>query len=123
MRVHAFIFALALIGAGCYSRDAKLHRQVAGMWPVPPSGSITFFKDGRFHFTNSLVSSNTLFAWSSDGTWDVKDGFLITTITNSTTSGTDEKRMVGTTTRSRINFIDEHNLFYGHETNGSAYHR
>gem|GEM_PF-3940998 len=61
--------------------------------------------------------------WTSDGTWEVRDGFLITTITNSIASGTDEKAQVGQTSRSKINFIDEHNLCYGDESHGSAYHR
>ena len=77
---------LALVAMGC-SRDAKLHRQVAGTWPVSPSGSMTFFPDGSFHFTNSFVVSNAILTFSSDGTWDVRDGFLITTITNSIAGG------------------------------------
>jgi hypothetical protein len=119
MRIHTFIFALALVAAGCDSRDAKLHRQVAGSWPVAPSGSMTFFPNGSFHFTNSFVVSNATLAFSSDGTWDVRDGFLITDVTNSIASGTNEKPPVGMTHRSKIYFIDEHNLSYG----DGAYHR
>ena len=119
MRIQTFIFALALVAAGCDSRDAKLHRQVAGSWPVAPSGSMMFFPDGGFHFTNSFVVSNATLAFSSDGTWDVRDGFLITTITNSIASGTDEKPQVGKTSRGKITFIDAHNLCY---TDG-VYHR
>ena len=123
MRINTFIFALALVAAGCDSRDAKLHRQIVGTWPVPPSGSMAFLADGIFHFTNSFIVSNTTLAFSSDGTWFVRDGFLITTVTNSIASGTDEKPPVGATSRSKINFIDEHNLCYGDEIHGSAYHR
>jgi hypothetical protein len=123
MRFHTFIFMLALIATGCDSRDTKLRRQIAGTWTVPPSGSMAFFVDGRFHFTNSFVSSNTVLAWSNDGTWEVRDGFLITTITNSIASGTDEKPQIGRTSQGKINFIDEHNLCYGEERHGGAYHR
>jgi hypothetical protein len=123
MRIHTFIFALALLVAGCGGHDAKLRQQIAGTWPVPPSGSITFLSSGCFHFTNSYVSTNATMTWTSDGTWEVRDGFLITTITNSIASGTDEKAQVGQTSRSKINFIDEHNLCYGDESHGSAYHR
>lgn len=41
-----FFILLALIVAGCGSRDAKLHQQIAGTWPVRPSGSMTFLADG-----------------------------------------------------------------------------
>ena len=112
MRIYIFIFALALLVAGCGGRDAKLRQQITGTWPVPPSGSMTFLAAGSFHFTNSYVSTNATLTWASDGTWDVRDGFLITTITNSIASGTDEKAQVGKTSRGKITFIDEHNLCY-----------
>jgi len=123
MRIHTFIFALVLLVAGCGGRDAKLRQQIAGTWPVPPSGSMTFFAGGSFHFTNSYVSTKATLTWASDGAWEITDGFLITTITNSIASGTDEKPQVGKTSRSKITFIDEHNLCYGDESHGSAYHR
>jgi hypothetical protein len=123
MRVYTVILAVVLIATGCDSRDAKLHRQISGTWPIRPSGSMTFFADGRFHFTNSFVYSNTTLAWASDGTWDVRHGFLITTITNSIAEGTDEKPPVGRTSRYKINFVDEHDLAYGDELHGSSYHR
>jgi hypothetical protein len=100
-----------------------MHEQVTGTWPVAPSGSMTFFPDGSFHFTNSFAVSNTMLAFCSDGTWNVRDGFLITTVTNSIAKGTDEKPQIGMTSRGKINLIDEHNLCYGDESSGIAYHR
>jgi hypothetical protein len=123
MRIHTFIFALALIATGCDSRDAKLHRQIAGVWSVRPSGSMIFFADGSYHFTNSFVAWNNTLAFSSDGTWDVRDGFLVTTVTNSIASGTDEKPPVGMTRRDKINFVDEHDLGYGDKLHGASLHR
>jgi len=119
MRIHTFVFAAALLVGGCGGRDAKLRQHVVGTWPVPPSGSMTFLEDGTFHFTNSCVSTNATLTWASDGTWEVTDGFLITTVTNNIASGTDEKPQVGKISRSKITFIDEHNLCYG----DGAYHR
>jgi len=84
---------------------------------------MTFLTDGSFHFTNSYVSTNAPLTWASDGTWEVRDGFLISTITNSIGSGTDEKPQVGKTSRSKINFIDEHNLSFGDGSHGSVYHK
>lgn len=123
MRIHTFIFALALIATGCDGRDAKLHHQIVGTWTVEPSGSITFFPDGSFHFTNSFLINSNLLAFSSDGAWSVRDGFMITTTTNSMAFGTDENPPVGKISRRKINFIDEHNLCYGDEHDGAAYHR
>ena len=123
MKIHTFIFALALIGSGCDSKDSKLRQQVAGTWQVPPSGSMTFQIDGSYHFTNALVSSNATMSWSGDGTWDVRDGFLITTVTNSLATNADEKPSVGVASRSKINLVDEHNLAYGDEKHGASYHR
>jgi hypothetical protein len=123
MRIHSFIFTLALIATGCGHRDAKLRQQITGTWPIPPSGSIAFLADGTFHFTNSYVSTNTTLTWTSDGTWNVRDGFLITTVTNSMAENTDAKPRVGEISRAKINFVDEHNLAYGDEKHGASYHR
>jgi len=117
------ILSLVLIATGCGNRDAKLRQQIAGTWNVAPSGSMTFLADGSFHFNNSLFFTNAMLTWASDGTWDVREGFLVTTINHSTAEGTDEKPAVGEISRQKINFVDEHNLACGDEKRGASYHR
>ena len=114
------IILLSLLVVGCDRRDAKLRKQIYGSWN---NGIITYLPDGIWHFHNELVISNVTLKWASDGTWDVKDGFLITTITNSIAENTTEKPSVGSVSRSKINFVDEHNLAYGNEKDGASYHR
>lgn len=120
----AFIVTLlCLLLTGCNNRDAEMRAKITGNWPVRPSGSMTFLPDGSFHFTNSFVSSNGTLKWSSDGTWDVKDGFLITTMTNSTAENTTEKPAAGVAHQYKINLIDDHHFSYGTESEGSSYER
>jgi len=117
------LILLSLLAAGCGKSDAKLRLQINGAWSVLPSGSMVFYADGSFHFTNSYVSNNTMLKWASDGMWDVKDGFLIMTVTNSMAVNTDEKPLPGQTSRRKINFVDEHNLACGDQEHGASYHR
>jgi hypothetical protein len=123
MRSTLIFILLSLLATGCSSRDAKLREKIVGIWPIPPSGSLTFLSDGSFHFRNEYVTTNTTLKWVSDGIWDVKDGFLNSTITNSIAENTTEKPSVGDVMHSKINFVDEHNLSYGTEKDVHSYHR
>ena len=115
---------LCLFVMGCKDRDAEMRAKIDGVWPVQPSGSMTFYVDGSFHFTNSFSSrEGTLLKWSSDGTWDVRDGFLITTITNSVAENTKEKPAAGVTHKAKIKILDDHHLVYGSDSGGVSYER
>jgi len=118
-----FIILLGMLVTSCNRRDAKLREKIVGTWPTPPSGTLTFLSDGSFHFRNEYVTTNATLKWVSDGVWDVKDGFLISTITNSVAENTTEKPTVGHVMHAKINFVDEHNLSYGTEKDGHSYHR
>jgi hypothetical protein len=121
MRIHTFIFALALIATGCGGRDAKLRQQIVGTWSVTPSERITFLADGSYHDTHSQVDTTEILAF--DGPWTIRDGFLIMTITNSIATNPYEKLTIGQTYRHKIRFVDEHNLDFGDGKRGASFHR
>jgi hypothetical protein len=123
MRFIVFLFLLALVAAGCGKSDAKLRREIVGTWFMQPSGSMIFRLDGSYHLTNALVSGSVVMTWVNDGTWNIENGFLVTAVTNSIAGNTDEKPAVGTVNRSKINYIDAHNLAYGDAQNGASYRR
>jgi hypothetical protein len=107
-----FLIFLCLAFTGC-GRDAKLHNQVAGTWgKFGDSSKMTLDSDGSFHTRFSLVESNNTKEWAQDGTWDVKDGFLIFTVTNSTARNAPIAVSIGQIDRCKIIFIDAHNMVY-----------
>jgi hypothetical protein len=130
MRFVLIFILVSLLVAGC-SRDAKLREQIAGKWgKFGESSEMTFDLDGSFHFRASYVSTNGILSitnatlkWASDGTWDVKDGFLICKITNSTSENTIERPSIGDISRSRITFVDAHNLCYTNQRVGMSWER
>jgi hypothetical protein len=118
---NALTFALlSVMIVGCGSRDAKMREQIYGTWD---GGTITYLPNGTFHFHSELVISNATLKWTSDGTWGVEDGYLITTTTNSTSENTTERPAVGRISRSKITFLDAHNLCYTNERDGFNSHR
>ena len=120
MRFTFTFILLSLLVVGCGNRDAKMREQILGSWN---DGTITYLPDGSWHFKNQGVVSNVTLKWASDGTWDVKDGILIITTTNSTSENTTERPLVGRIDRNTITFLDAHNLCYTNERYGFAYHR
>ena len=120
MRFRLTFILLSLLVAGCGSRDAKLREQIYGSWD---GGRIMYLPDGTWHFKNEGVVSNVTLKWASDGTWDVKDGFLIIATTNSASENTTEKPLVGSVCRYKITFLDAQNLCYTNERTGFASHR
>jgi len=120
MRFSSVCILLILLIVGCSRRDAKMREQICGSWD---GGVITYLPDGSWHFHNELVVSNVTLKWTSDGTWDVKDGYLISTTTNSTSENTTERSLVGRVDRFKITFLDAHNLCGTNERDGFAEHR
>jgi hypothetical protein len=120
MRFSIIFILLSLLIVGCGRRDTKMREQICGSWN---DGMITYLSDGSWHFHSELVVSNVTLKWTSDGTWDVKDGYLISTTTNSTSENTTERPSVGRISRSKITFLDAHNLCYTNERDGFAQHR
>jgi len=119
MRISLIFILLSLMVVGCVRRDVKMREQICGSWN---GGMITYFPDGSWHFTNGGVVSNITLKWESYGTWDVKDGYLIDTITNSTSENA-EKAPVGRVSQFKITFLDAHNLCGTNERGGFSYNR
>ncbi|MEJ0088257.1 MAG: hypothetical protein WDM80_00645 [Limisphaerales bacterium] len=122
MRFTLSFILLSLLIVGCGRRDAKMREQICGSWN---GGMVTYLADGSWHFHSELVVSNVTLKWTSDGTWDVKDGYLISITTNSTSENTTEGLPVGVgqVDRFKITFLDAHNLCYTNDRDGFAQHR
>jgi len=120
MKLRLIHVLLLLLVVGCGRRDANMRKQICGSWN---SGMITYLPDGSWHFKNEGVVSNFTLKWTSDGIWDVKDGFLTSTTTNSTSENTTERPLVGRVERFKITFLDAHDLCGTNERSGFAYHR
>jgi hypothetical protein len=87
--LESLIFALVL--AGCGRPEAKVDRSLAGNWVlewVAPDGAQvetkdTFGTDGHWTCHNTFTLSNQVTTDEAQGTVEIKDGFLIRTVTNS----------------------------------------
>ena len=100
-----FILVLSAILTGCSRRDAKLTKAVIGDWTSgiretvwKPDGSFT----ASYHYARGTVTFT--------GTWQIKDGVLISTITNAV--GPEPHVAVGTVGRAKITAVDAHTLVY-----------
>jgi hypothetical protein len=76
--------------------DEKLHREITGSWTRGGS-TLTFDSDGSFQ------------AGTYRGTWDVKDGYLISVLTNTSTQNPARVSI----DRFKILHVDERQLVYG----------
>jgi hypothetical protein len=108
-----FTLTFALLGLlimGCGRRDALLHKQLTGTWVRGDSGVMTINSDGSFHsrWTNTLT--NTTKEWIYDGTWDVRDGFLITTTMKSEARNTTNSEAIGSVDHFTIIRVDATHL-------------
>jgi hypothetical protein len=114
MRFSIILILLILPVTGCNNhRDARLHMQVAGAWKeFGNSGNMTLDSRGSFHARFTSTSSNDTKEWAQDGTWDVKDGFLIFTTTNGPVRNTPFAAPVGRVARCKITFINNRNMVY-----------
>jgi len=105
------IFALILLLTGCSNTpsDAELRQKVQGTWmPYHDSRKTTEHKaDGSFVFKFTLELTNEM---TAEGTWQIKDGFMVTTITNA--SWPDAKLEVN---RYKIVHIDDHEMILRHD--------
>lgn len=104
---------LGMLLTGCGRRETTIQNQVAGTWFHDDSYYRCVMKlvsDGSFHSRCTTTFTNATYEWSYDGTWEVKDGVLISTITNSSTKNTDHFEPVGTVDRVRIVEIDGSHL-------------
>jgi hypothetical protein len=105
---YTFVFvALSLLLTACSRRDAKLAKQISGSWDSGADDAMAMSSDGSFSETFFHGGRTNFFA----GTWQVKDGFLVFTITN--VSATEPHAPVGSVRRFKIDHVDDHELVYG----------
>jgi hypothetical protein len=107
MKYTSLVIALSLLLFGCSRRDAQLQKQVVGSWKTQ-GASVTSF-DSRGTFKVSFPAhTNQL----TQGTWFVKDGAIVITITKST------QIRSGITDRLKIVRVDSGQLLVVDEVNG-----
>jgi hypothetical protein len=99
------LLGLVVLGAGCQTGDVALRHRVVGTWHIE-TATVSYHPDGSFQFENSALP----FQWRNGGTWSVKQGNLITVVTNSTAENTAIKVPVGRVGRGKITFVDTHQL-------------
>jgi hypothetical protein len=109
----AFVIFSSLLVTACDNRDAKLRKEIAGAWThedSDSSGVMILASDSSFKSKWTLAFSNTAREWTCEGTWIVKDGFLVATITNSTAKNSTHTEPVGSIDRLKIIAFDGHHL-------------
>jgi hypothetical protein len=89
MKFALTFFAVSLL-LGCHKQNTTVHNSLAGTWLFEtnyPDGrkfesTITVGANGTyFGHINSLGHSNNFREFDIEGTWQIKDGFLIDTLT------------------------------------------
>ena len=118
-----FIVALVVVGIllrqhSKHPSDAKLGQQISGTWKNH-SGLFTrvFSSDGSF--STIIGHPNALVTYQ--GTWLVKDGELVMTLTNAQGTGSHQAgSSVGDIDRIRIVQVDEHQFSYAEGGRGGG---
>ncbi len=109
MRLTLPLAFLVLLVAGCHRNDAKLSRQIVGTWAPGAGISMAISPDGSF--LSAFTKTNLVVVLTYQGTWLVRDGELVMTITNA--SGTKEHEPVGSIDRMKIVQVDAARLALG----------
>jgi VCBS repeat-containing protein len=102
--------AIALVFTGCspahHQSDADIRQNVSGTWTRDVYGTMTIAPDGSW--SNMVLNSNLTNFYS--GTWQLKDGVIIMTLTN--TSVSDESSTIGRTKQYNVIHVDDHHFVY-----------
>jgi hypothetical protein len=107
--VTVLLIAVALFSLHHYKRpnDADLRKRVVGSW-IGPSDKLelTMNSDGNYisKFTRKGIG------YEFEGTWMIKDGFLIYTLTTNNTTNTKHTLHVGSVEKFRIIHVNEEEL-------------
>jgi hypothetical protein len=110
MRFTLTLALLSLLITGCGRRDTSLQKQLNGTWARGDSGVMTVNSDGSFHSRWTGALTNATKEWIYDGTWEVRDRFLITTVTKSEARNTTNSEAVGSIDRFTIVRVDDTHL-------------
>ena len=110
MRHTVTLLFLGLLLTGCGRHDAQLQKAIAGCWSRGLFFKMTLSPDGSF--VSDCTHTNGLTYLTYQGTWSVRDGQLISTITNCIAQDTTNFEAVGSVDRSKIVQADDSNLVY-----------
>jgi hypothetical protein len=94
-----------------YSSDAVIRHQLPGNWvsdTQAAKGTIIFNSDGSFVADGTFIISTNERQVAYEGTWQIKDSFLIETTTKSATEGA----RVGAVARNKIIRVNDQELVY-----------
>jgi hypothetical protein len=96
---------LLLAALSCLNADAQdteLEHQIIGTWARDKSSEMIINTNGSFHSKFSTAYSSVTKTWNYYGTWQIKDGFCVMTITNASTTGATNFEAVGSIGRAKI---------------------
>jgi hypothetical protein len=109
------LFTLLLVVVGCsHRRDAEVRKNLPGTWRLDLAftndwgSQSTFAVDENGDFICQTVSPSGVHTAELSGTFQVKDGFLIETITNTTQPGISKR--LPFVSRAQIISADDHRL-------------
>jgi hypothetical protein len=101
------ILALGLLLTACNRHDASFTSQIIGAWPSRGddwTNTTVYNPDGSFLIMKQKPNESQV----SSGIWQIKDGFLTMTFTNS--SITNHNSPIGMALRYHIVHLDSHEL-------------
>jgi len=102
-----FLILGLLLLTSCGSRDNKISRQITGTWTTDDGVDVwTLSADGGFDERWSRPPR----AFTFQGTWEVKNGMLIQTITKIASTNISHLAPIGTVNRSKIVEVSRTNL-------------
>jgi hypothetical protein len=117
----ALLIAVTLLSLHHYKRpnDVELRQRVVGSWIGPSDNlELTISSDGSYvsKFTRKRMD------YDYEGTWKIKDGFLITTLTANNSTNAKHTMHVGSVESSRIVHVDDQELIDEVEDGGVVVH-
>jgi hypothetical protein len=117
------VTTILLLGAGCSdhsvsksSNDAGISNRIVGVWKVDEitpkwltaRGLDSFSKDGTFTSKGTLSRGNLHVGLAFSGTWQIGQGVLVQTITNSSNTNLH----IGLVTRTTIVSVDDRHCVF-----------
>ena len=136
MKFALSFLALAVLLGGCSkgvelkrpSSDDEIRQKLPGTYLVKldyasggNKGTTTFTPEGGLFTKLALTRSNETRNVTYEGYWQVQDGILLTTITN--TDNTEVRAVIGRTNRLKIVSLDGHELVFQTQVSGLTYLR
>ena len=117
MKNTPIILALSLLLTACSRHDAELTKQIPGSWKHDGTSA----RDTSTYSSSTIISPDGTFSYARHwnekpltytmaGTWKIRDGFMLVTITNR--SDQDMGGKLGEISKWRIIHLDDHQIVY-----------